>query len=71
MAMTEGVTITIPRQLYERAKKYIEDTGGDFKSVEELVEFVLNELLSEEEEGVFTPEEEEKIKKRLRSLGYI
>ena len=36
-------------------------------------EFVLNEIFKEEEnrEAVYTPEEEEKIKKRLKKLGYI
>ncbi|MCD6562728.1 MAG: hypothetical protein J7K23_02275 [Thermoproteales archaeon] len=70
--MGEKVTIEIPKELYEKAQKYIQESGGEFKSVNELVEFVLNELLSEEEEEtVFTPEEEEKIKQRLKSLGYI
>ncbi len=67
----ERVSITIPKELYERAKRYVEESGGSFGSVEELVEFVLREVLSEEEEYTLTPEEEEKIKERLRSLGYI
>ena len=37
----------------------------------EYVEFVLTELLREEEEPAYTPEEEEEIKGRLRALGYI
>ncbi|RLF02386.1 MAG: CopG family transcriptional regulator [Thermoprotei archaeon] len=70
--MSEKVSVEISKDLYEKALKYIESCQGEFKDVSELVEFVLRELLSEEEEeNVFTPEEEEKIKERLRSLGYI
>jgi len=68
--MAEKVTVQISRELYEKARKYVEELG-EFKSVDELVEFVLNELLSEEEGEALTPEEEEKIKERLRALGYI
>lgn len=67
----DRVAVYISRELYEKAKKYVEEQGG-FESVEELVEFVLGEVLSEEvDEQVFSEEEEEKVKERLRSLGYI
>ena len=69
--MTEKVTVEIPKELYDRIKKEYVD-NGEFKSVGEFVKFVLKEVLSEEEgESVYTPEEEEEIKKRLRSLGYL
>ena len=68
----EKVAIKIPRRLYEQIKKQVEESGGEFKSVEEYVVFVLEEVLREEEaESVFTPEEEEEIKRRLRALGYL
>ena len=68
----EKVAIEIPRRLYEQIKKHVEESGGEFKSVEEYVVFVLEEVLrEEEEESVFTPEEEEEIKRRLRALGYL
>jgi len=68
----EKVAIEIPRRLYEQIKKHVEESGGEFKSVEEFVVFVLEEVLREEEAGsVFTPEEEEEIKRRLRALGYL
>ncbi len=68
----EKVQVTIPRKLYEKAKKYIEKYGG-FNSVDELVEFLLEEALREEGEEAkpYTTEEEEKVKERLRALGYI
>jgi len=68
--MAEKVSIQISKELYEKAAKFIKE-NPDFDSVESLVEFVLNELLTEEEETALTPEEEEKVKERLKSLGYL
>ena len=61
------------KTLYERIKKKIEESQGEFKDVEGFIEFVLREVLKEEEteEPAYTPEEEEEIKRRLRSLGYL
>ena len=67
----EKVAVYIPKALYERVRKAVEESGGEFKSVEEYVVFVLEEVLKEEEEPAFTPEEEEEIKRRLRALGYL
>ena len=71
--MTENkVSINISKELYEKIRKEVEESQGEFKSVEDYVEFVLREILKEEEEeSVYTPEEEEEIKKRLRALGYL
>jgi len=67
----EKVAVYIPKKLYERIEKAIKESGGEFKNVEEYVAFVLEEVLKEEEETAFTPEEEEEIKRRLRALGYL
>ncbi len=71
--MSEKVSINISKEIYEKAKKYVENSGGEFNSVEEFIEFVLKEVLEEEgeEKQVYTPEEEEEIKRRLKSLGYL
>ncbi len=66
----DKVEIKISKDVYELLKKTVKESDGEFSSVEELAEFILREALSEEEE-VYTPEEEEEIKKRLRSLGYL
>lgn len=66
----EKVTLRISRSVYEKAKEYVEKHGG-FASVEELIEFVLEEVLSEEGSEVYSKEDEEKVKERLRSLGYL
>lgn len=69
--MTKKVSVEISKEVYDAAKKYIDEHRG-FSSVEELIEFVLKEVLGEEEEErVYSKEEEEAIKERLRSLGYL
>jgi Arc/MetJ-type ribon-helix-helix transcriptional regulator len=68
---SDKVIIKISKDIYEKAEEFIKDSGS-FQSVEELIEFLLNEVLSEEQEShKMTKEEEEEVKRRLRSLGYI
>jgi Arc/MetJ-type ribon-helix-helix transcriptional regulator len=63
--------VLIPTSLFNKIEERIKGTG--FSSVSSYVTYVLKEVLSEEEEEkeVFTKEDEEKIKARLRALGYI
>jgi len=69
----DKVSIEIPKRIYEEIQKRID--GEEFKSVEEFVTFVLEEVLKDEEEeepqDVLSEEDEEKIKERLRGLGYL
>jgi len=65
-------TVSIPMPLAEKIKERIKGTG--FTSVSDYVTFVLREVLSgeeEEEKEPFTKEDEEKVKERLRALGYL
>ncbi|HIE36824.1 TPA: CopG family transcriptional regulator [Candidatus Geothermarchaeota archaeon] len=68
--MSDKVKIEISKDVYELLVKTVEESQGEFKSPEELLEFIVKETLGEEEEA-YTPEEEEEIKNRLRSLGYL
>jgi len=71
MSGEDKVTIHLSRELYEKAEKFVKESGG-FSNVDELVEFLLNEVLAEESsEYKLSKEEEEEVKKRLRSLGYL
>ncbi|MFX1269953.1 MAG: CopG family transcriptional regulator [Promethearchaeota archaeon] len=70
----EYTTVSIPKVLSEKIKERMKGTG--FSSVSSYVTYVLRQVLSsiEEEERskqAFTKEEEEKVKQRLRDLGYI
>ena len=70
MEQEKFIKISIPTSLYKKIEERIKDTG--FASVSSYVTYVLREVLSEdEEEDVFTEEDEEKVKERLRSLGYL
>ena len=73
MVDTDMKSVKIPKKTYKRIKGRIKDTG--FTSVSEYVGYVLTEVLDNlEEEGqeeTFSEEEEEKVKERLRALGYL
>ncbi len=70
----EYTTVSIPKPLADKIKERMKGTG--FSSVSSYVTYVLRQVISsiEEEERskqAFTKEEEEKVKQRLRDLGYI
>ena len=70
----EYTTVSIPKILADKIKERMKGTG--FSSVSSYVTYVLRQVLSsieEEEKSIraFTKEEEEKVKQRLRDLGYI
>jgi len=70
--MHEKVEVKISKKLFDEIQGQVDESGGEFKTVSEYVEFVLTELLKDENEAqVYTQEDEEEIKKRLRALGYI
>jgi len=63
--------ISIPAPLFRKIKKRIKKTG--FKSVSDYIAFVLREIIDHTKENrkkAFTAKDKEKIKDRLRSLGY-
>ena len=65
-------TISIPTPLAEKIKKRIKGTG--FTSLSSYATYVLREVLSgmeEEAEEAFSKEDEERVKDRLRALGYL
>ena len=70
----EYTTVSIPKPLVEKVKERMKGTG--FSSVSSYVTYVLRQVISSIEEEArskqaFTKEEEEKVKQRLRGLGYI
>ena len=64
-------TVSIPAPLFKKIGERIKGTG--FTSVSSYVTYVLREVVSEEEEEAepFTKEDEERVKDRLRALGYL
>ena len=71
MAEEVHVEVKLPRKLYEEALKKAEEAG--FSGFNEFLVFILEQLASEEETSgeVLSKEDEEKVKERLRALGYI
>jgi Arc/MetJ-type ribon-helix-helix transcriptional regulator len=70
--MGENRSVEIPESLYNRIAARLK--GSDFNSVSDYVAHVLREKLVVEEEAsksAFSKDEEEKIKARLRDLGYL
>ena len=64
--------IEIPESLYNKIEAKIK--GSNFASVPEYVSFILRERLTTEEESSksgYSKEDEEKIKARLKDLGYL
>ena len=64
-------TVSIPAPLFKKVEERIKGTG--FTSVSSYVTYVLREVVSEEESEVepFSKEDEERVKDRLRALGYL
>ena len=67
--------VEIKDEIIEKLKKRVDD--GEFKTVDEYVNYVLQQVVerldseSGEKEEAYTKEDEEKVKERLRSLGYM
>lgn len=66
--------ITIPEDLVKKLEQKIEQT--DFKSVQDYVMYILNQLVSKndealKEETTYSEEDEEALKKKLGELGYL
>ncbi len=66
-------TISLPIPLISKIKKKIEGTG--MNSVSAYVAFILRQILSSEDSSqtkeLFTKQEEDEVRKRLKGLGYI
>jgi metal-responsive CopG/Arc/MetJ family transcriptional regulator len=67
----EFKTVSIPTSLYKKIEEVIK--GTEVSSVSSYITKVLRETLSrgQEKQEVFSKEDEEKVKERLKALGYI
>jgi len=67
----EFTDIAIPTTLYKKIEEKIK--GTEFPSVASYVAKVMDDSLSKDEETkeAFNKEDEEKVKDRLKALGYI
>ncbi len=68
----DHVTVNVSKNLYELVKSRVNESGGEFRSVEDYIDFVLREVVSEEENNEQRNcNDKEQIKKRLKNLGYF
>lgn len=69
----DKIQIAIAKDLYQKIQQRVSLSQDEFKNVEEYVHFVLTEVVKDDEQqqSAYTKEEEEDIKNRLKSLGYI
>jgi len=67
----ESMTVSIPASLYKKIEETIKGTGDT--SVSDYIAKALREKLAQEEKKgeSFSKEDEEKVKERLKALGYI
>jgi len=61
--------VLLPDDLYHKIGERVNAT--EFNSVDEYVIFVMEEVLKDEEEQALSKEDEEEIKKKLKSFGYL
>jgi len=70
--LSDKVNVKLRKDLVDAIQRQLDESRGEFTSVEEYIEFVLTEVLIEDElKQAYTPEEEEEIKERLRKRGYV
>ena len=64
-------TVSIPAILFKKIEERIKGTG--FTSVSGYVTYVMREVISEEETEAepFSKDDEERVKERLKALGYM
>lgn len=72
--------VEIPEEIIKKLKERV-DSADEFKDVEEYVNYILKQVVErldtekeekkESKEETYSQEDEEKVKERLRSLGYL
>lgn len=68
--MNKSKTITIPEHLHRKLEEHRQTTA--FASLNDLITFVLQDYLDQQEQPQNSQEQDEaSLKKRLRDLGYM
>jgi hypothetical protein len=69
--VSENNKISISSNMFKVISKRIEKSNQEFSSVDEYVEFILNEIFEENSEKPYNKDEEDEIRKHLQDMGYI
>jgi Arc/MetJ-type ribon-helix-helix transcriptional regulator len=65
----EYVDISIPNVIVDKIKDHIK--GTEFNSVSDYIVFILKEVLEDKSNESLSADDEEEVKRRLKSLGYL
>ncbi|MBW3019066.1 CopG family transcriptional regulator [Candidatus Woesearchaeota archaeon] len=70
--------IKIPKEIADRLQKRVDESNGEFNTVEEYVNYILGQVVerleaesNEHDEEVYSEEDEKKVKEKLKALGYL
>ncbi len=72
-SQVDKIQIAISKELYDKIVQRVDNFQDEFRNVEEYINYVLAEVvrIDQRQTSTYTKEEEEEIKDRLKSLGYI
>jgi len=63
-------TISIDSKFFDIISKKVKDSE-EFSSVEEYIDFILKEVLNEEQSQNYDEADKKEVEEKLRTLGYI
>ena len=64
-------TISISSKNFTEISQKIKNSDNEFSTVDEYVDYVLNEILFENDKNELSDSEKEKVTEELKKLGYI
>ena len=67
----ERKSITISQKNYNEISEKIKNSKNEFSSVEEYVDYALDEILFGEDNDEISDSEKNKVREELKKLGYI
>ena len=67
----EKKSISISSKNFNEISQKIKNSDNQFSSVDEYVDYVLNEILFENDKNELSDSEKEKVTEELKKLGYI
>ena len=63
--------ISISSKLFDIISERVKNSSNEFATVDEYVDYVLTEILEDKKSSPYTEDEEKKIEKHLKDMGYI
>lgn len=64
-------SVVIEKELYNVILRRITDSQNEFESVDEYINYILKQILIEEDNSELNKEETKKVEAELKKLGYL